>query len=81
MWRLWAIIGFAVWILIVSIALDPGTTRTLLTQLSALAIVVLSLWRLSVDYVHMNKDGMVRTAPTSEVKEVVSTAPESDVQA
>ena len=50
MWRLWAIIGFAVWILIVSIALDPGTSRTLLTQLSALAIIVLALWRLSSEH-------------------------------
>jgi len=81
MWRLWAIIGFAVWILIVSIALNPGTTRTLLTQLSALAIVVLSLWRLSADHVHMNKDGIVRTAPTSEVKEALVETPESEVQA
>ena len=50
MWRLWAIIGFAVWILIVSLALDPGTSRTLLTQLSSLAIIVLALWRLSTEH-------------------------------
>lgn len=82
MWRLWAIIGFAVWILIVSLALNPGTTRTLLTQLSALAIVVLSLWRLSADHVYMsNQEGVVRTAPTSEVKEATSSTPAPEVQA
>lgn len=53
MWRLWGIIGFAAWIVIVSILLDAGTSRTLLTQLSSLAIIVLALWRLSSEHEFM----------------------------
>ena len=78
MWRLWAIIGFAVWILIVSLALDPGTSRTLLTQLSALAIVVLALWRLSTEHeVLMEAHNEAQntgaaSASLSETKDVVA---------
>ena len=77
MWRLWAIIGFAVWTLIVSLVLDSGTSRTLLTQLSALAIIVLALWRLSTEHeelmeTHNASQQSELSMPAAETKDVVA---------
>lgn len=52
-----------------SLALDPGTSRTLLTQLSALAIIVLALWRLSADHEHLKTTHGERVAQQNTVTE------------